>query len=165
MKFEEQLRASENLLASALGRKSESALVADAQRRTIYCNEEFTRLTGYGIHELLGRSCDILQGSGTDPKTIEEMRQTLDAGLTFRGRVLNYRREGTAFWNQLTISPVHDAHGALLNFVSVQRDVTDQVELELATSTPTLVPELTRLPQEGTAGGVVPGYSLSPAAE
>ena len=121
-------------------------------------------MTGYGIHEVLGRNCDFVQGSGTDPKTIEKMRETLDAGLTYRGRVLNYRRDGSAFWNQLTISPVYDSQGVLLNFVSVQRDITDQVEFELATGTPTLVPTLTKLPPEGT-GGIVPDHSLSPAVE
>jgi PAS domain S-box-containing protein len=162
MAFDDEMRALENLLASALGRESQSALVSDAQRRTIYCNEEFTRVTGYGIHEMFGRNCDLLQGSGTDPKTIEQIRDTLDSGLPYHGRVLNYRRDGSAFWNQLTISPVCDSQGVLLNFVSMQRDVTDQVEL--AAGTPTLVPELSRLPQENT-GGIVPGHPLNLAME
>ncbi|MBG6107720.1 PAS domain-containing protein [Frigoribacterium sp. CG_9.8] len=164
MRFDEEMRASENLLASALGKESLAALVTDPQRRTIYCNEEFTRLTGYGIHELLGRNCDFLQGSGTDPKTIEKMRETLDAGLTYRGRVLNYRSGGTAFWNHLTISPVRDSQGVLANFVSVQRDVTHEVELEIAAGTPTLEPTLTKLPPEGT-GAPVPGHLLSLAVD
>ncbi|MBC7763464.1 MAG: PAS domain-containing protein, partial [Candidatus Saccharibacteria bacterium] len=82
----------------------------------------------------------------------------------YHGRVLNYRRDGSAFWNQLTISPVCDSQGVLLNFVSMQRDVTDQVEVELAAGTPILVPTLTKLPPEG-AGGEVPGHPLNLAVE
>jgi PAS domain S-box-containing protein len=126
------LRASEVLLASALDRESEASLVSDARRQTIYCNRAFTLMTGYGIEHMLGRSCDILQGPMTDQLTIVDIRRTLDAGLTYRGRLLNYRRDGTTFWNDLIISPVRDSHGELVNFVSVQRDVTDEMGDQLA---------------------------------
>jgi PAS domain S-box-containing protein len=163
MTRDDELSASENLLASALGREAQGALVSDAQRLTVYCNAEYTRVTGYGMSEMLGRNCDILQGPGTDPKTIEEIRKTLSAGLTFSGRILNYRRDGTAFWNQLTISPVSNSQGVLINYVSVQRDVTDAVELELTTMSAVL----TTL--EGTTPtievGIAPSHSASPAVE
>lgn len=122
------LKATEVLLASALNLASEASLVSDAQRRTIFCNREFAEMTGYGIDELLGRSCAILQGPGTDPTTVEDIRSALDAGLTYRGSLLNYRRDGTPFWNQLTVSPVRDVEGTIVNFVSVQRDATAKVE-------------------------------------
>ncbi len=121
------LRASEALLASALDVESEASLVSDACRQTIYCNRAFTEMTGYGIEQMLGRSCDLLQGPMTDQNTIADIRRALDAGLPYRGRLLNYRRDGTTFWNELTISPVHDSRGDLVNFVSVQRDVSDEM--------------------------------------
>ena len=122
------LRASEVLLASALDVESEASLVSDARRQTIYCNRAFTLLTGFGIEQLLGRSCDLLQGPMTDHNTIADIRRALDAGLPYQGRLLNYRRDGTTFWNELTISPVHDSRGDLVNFVSVQRDVSDEMD-------------------------------------
>lgn len=132
MPSNENLWASEVLLASALQSETLAALVSDERRRTIYCNEGFTRMTGYELDDLFGRSCAILQGVGTDALTIAEIGPTLDAGRTYRGRLLNYRRDGTPFWNELTISPVRDAQGLVVNFVSVQRDVTDEVEANLS---------------------------------
>ncbi|MBW4032055.1 MAG: PAS domain-containing protein [Acidobacteria bacterium] len=124
----EALRASEVLLASALDVESEASLVSDAHRQTIYCNRAFTVMTGYGIEQLFGGNCAILQGPMTDRNTIVDMRRALDAGWAYRGRLLNYRRDGTTFWNELTISPVHDSRGDLVNFVSVQRDVSDEMD-------------------------------------
>lgn len=119
----DELRASEVLLASALNLVSESSLVADADRRTIYCNAAFTEMTGYSLRDLFGQSCAILQGPETDPTTVEMIRAALQSGTTFNGRILNYRRDGSAFWNGLTISAVRDSTNVVTNFVSVQRDL------------------------------------------
>ncbi len=132
MPSRDRLMAIEVLMASALDMPSEASLVSDAQRRTIWCNRDFTEMTGYGMEEMFGHSCAILQGPDTDPNTVEEIGRCLDAGLTYHGRLLNYRRDGTLFWNHLTINPVRDSHGVLVNFVSVQRDVSEKVERERA---------------------------------
>lgn len=132
MPSNDRLRAAEVLMASAQDMPSEASLVSDAQRRTIWCNRDFTEMTGYGMDEMFGVSCAILQGPDTDPKVVEEFRRCLEAGLTYNGSLLNYRRDGTPFWNHLTINPVRDSHGVLVNFVSVQRDVTENVERERA---------------------------------
>lgn len=124
------LRASETLLAAALDSVSEGSLVTDADRRIIYCNRGFTAMTGFGISDLLGESCRILQGPDTDSAALAEIRQALNSGSDYHGRVLNYRRDGSAFWNQLTISPIRDVRRAITNFVSVQRDVTAEVKHE-----------------------------------
>ncbi|MDP9028721.1 MAG: diguanylate cyclase [Actinomycetota bacterium] len=124
------LRASEALLAAALDSVSEGSLVTDANRRIIYCNRTFTSMTGFGIADLLGENCRILQGPDTDSAVLAEIRHALNSGMDFSGRLLNYRRDGTEFWNQLTISPIRDVRGAITNFVSVQRDVTSEVKLE-----------------------------------
>jgi PAS domain S-box-containing protein len=124
------------LLDSAIDVTIQASLVTDAHRRTIYSNAEFSRVTGYSADEMLGRNCSLLQGPDTDQSTIAELRRTLDAGLIYRGLLLNYRRDGSTFWNDLTISPVRDADGAIVNFVSVQRDATDRVEREHADRMP-----------------------------
>lgn len=108
----------------------EASLVSDALGHILWCNHRFTEITGFTIDQLFGGSCSVLQGTDTDAATVAEIQRTLAARRTFRGRILNYRKDGTPFWNHLRISPVFDEAGAVTNFVSVQRDVTSSVERE-----------------------------------
>jgi diguanylate cyclase (GGDEF)-like protein/PAS domain S-box-containing protein len=117
----------EALLALALETVSEGSLITNAARNTIYSNTAFTQITGYERSEILGVNCRILQGIDTSPEDLERMRVALDAAEVFQGTILNYRKDGTSFWNHLTITPLKNASGTLTNFVSVQRDVTDMV--------------------------------------
>jgi diguanylate cyclase (GGDEF)-like protein/PAS domain S-box-containing protein len=135
MRFEDEhtvglpaLRLSEEILFSAVNAVSEASLVSDSAGNTIYCTESFTRMTGYDIADIVGRSCRFLQGPDTDPGTVEDIRRALIAGQHYRGRILNYRRNGTEFWNHLSINPVRNIRGEVDGFVSVQRDVTAEVE-------------------------------------
>lgn len=118
--------ASEGLLGRALNAISESALVTDADQRIVYANAAFTAVTGYSAEEVLGRNCRLLQGPGTDALTVTTVRMTLARQETFRGEILNYRKDGTAFWNALTVSPLRNEDGVVTHFVSVQRDITAQ---------------------------------------
>ncbi|MFP5022707.1 SpoIIE family protein phosphatase [Pseudonocardia phyllosphaerae] len=95
-----------------------------------WVNPSFTRLTGYPLDEVVGRNCRFLQGPNTDRGSVRRMREALRAQEPITEVLLNYRRDGTAFWNQITISPVHDGDGALVNFVGVQNDVTERVVVE-----------------------------------
>ncbi|WP_273652920.1 SpoIIE family protein phosphatase [Cellulomonas fimi] len=98
----------------------------------IWVNAAFERLTGHPASEVLGRNCRFLQGPGTDPGSLGELRTALDEGRTAGALLLNYRRDGTPFWNQLVIMPVHDADGAVVRRVAVQTDVTARVQAEHA---------------------------------
>jgi diguanylate cyclase (GGDEF)-like protein/PAS domain S-box-containing protein len=118
----------ESLLALALETVSEGSLITNSDRKTIYANAAFTQITGYEKSEILGTNCRILQGADTSLEEVQRMRSALVAGDPFEGTVLNYRKDGTSFWNHLTITPLKDAAGAITNFVSVQRDVTDIVQ-------------------------------------
>jgi PAS domain S-box-containing protein len=120
----------ESLLAHALATISEGSLIADAGQNTIYANAAFMTITGYSQQEMAGQNCRLLQGPGTDPKTLDRLRRTLADGGVFRGHLLNYRKNGTVFWNDLTISPLRDAAGLITHFVSVQRDIATQVALQ-----------------------------------
>jgi diguanylate cyclase (GGDEF)-like protein len=82
-------------------------------------------MTGYSESEIRDLNCNFLQGSGTDPATIESIRTALTAGRPFRGPILNYRKDGSEFWNFLTIAPLRDSTAKITHFVSVQLDVTD----------------------------------------
>jgi PAS domain S-box-containing protein len=96
----------------------------------VWVNPSFTRVTGYEAEEVVGRNCRFLQGPATDPATVESIRTALQEQRTHTTTLLNYRKDGTAFWNQLSISPVFDGDGDLVSFVGVQTDVTERVRVE-----------------------------------
>ncbi len=117
----EELRVQNQALSSI----SQGVLITDAQRRVTYVNDAFEQITGYARADLIGKSCAILQGAGTNPATAAELREALNAGLPFHGEILNYRKNGKPFWNELSITPVYDNLGELAQFVGVQRDITE----------------------------------------
>ncbi|TFV67882.1 UNVERIFIED_ORG: PAS domain-containing protein [Bacillus sp. AZ43] len=96
----------------------------------VWVNPSFSRITGYPAEEAIGRNCRFLQGPATDPAAVAEIREGLAARRTVTTTLLNYRKDGTAFWNQLSISPVFDGEGDLVSFVGVQTDVTERVRGE-----------------------------------
>jgi len=96
----------------------------------VYVNEAFERLTGYDTYEILGRNCRFLQGEDTDPETIGRIRRAIGDERPISVEMLNYRKNGEPFWNQLNIAPVHD-DGELTHLLGFQTDVTDRKEVEL----------------------------------
>ncbi|HST99958.1 MAG TPA: SpoIIE family protein phosphatase, partial [Geodermatophilus sp.] len=96
----------------------------------IWVNPSFTRVTGYAAEEAIGRNCRFLQGPATDPAAVAGIRAGLEGRRTVTTTLLNYRKDGTAFWNQLSVSPVFDGDGELVSFVGVQTDVTERVRVE-----------------------------------
>jgi PAS domain S-box-containing protein len=98
----------------------------------VWVNPAFTATTGYTSEEVLGDNCRFLQGPGTDRATVDRVRAGLAARTTVGETLLNYRKDGTPFWNQLVISPITDARGDVTHFVGVQADVTARIESEQA---------------------------------
>lgn len=96
----------------------------------VWVNPAFTAITGYTPEEALGQNSRFLQGPATDPATVAALHAALEAEEPFTTIVLNYRRDGTAFWNQLAINPVFDGEGELVSFVGVQADVTERVRAD-----------------------------------
>jgi len=96
----------------------------------VYHNPAFERVSGYAAHEIDGRNCRFLQGKDTDPEMIAEIRKAIAEERPCHVVLLNYRKDGTPFWNELSLSPVHDADGRLTHFVGVQNDVTMRKEAE-----------------------------------
>jgi PAS domain S-box-containing protein len=92
----------------------------------IYVNPAFERLTGYGPAESLGRNCRFLQGAGTDSSAVAEIRQALKEERGLRIELLNYRKDGSSFWNDLTISPLRDAKGRVTHYVGIINDGTER---------------------------------------
>ncbi|NJD06205.1 MAG: PAS domain S-box protein [Methylococcaceae bacterium] len=91
----------------------------------IYVNAALSRLTGYTKDELLGRSMSILQGPDTDPGSVKDITAAIQDGRGCEVILKNYRKDGTPFWNDLVISPVHDDAGKVTHYIGVQSDVTE----------------------------------------
>ncbi|MFZ4481395.1 MAG: PAS domain S-box protein, partial [Rhodoferax sp.] len=114
------------LREQALSQISQGVLISDADRRTTYVNDEFVSITGYSREEMLGKPCSILQGTDSQPEVVLQIRAAIDAKKPFHGEILNYRKDGTPFWNQLSINPVFDEASHVTQFVGVLRDVTER---------------------------------------
>jgi len=92
----------------------------------VYVNQAFQELTGYDAADALGRNCRFLQGPDTDPETVAELRAAIDAEENIVREILNYRADGSEFWNQLTITPIYDEDGTLLRYLGSQLDITEE---------------------------------------
>ncbi|WP_338739562.1 PAS domain S-box protein [Haloplanus salilacus] len=92
----------------------------------IYVNDRFRELTGYSDAESLGRNCRFLQGEATDPKPVARMREAVDNEAPVSVELRNYRNDGTEFWNRVSIAPVRDDDGSVVNYVGFQQDISDQ---------------------------------------
>ena len=90
----------------------------------VYVNDSFSRLTGYSREDVIGKNCRFLQGPKTAPEAIERIRSAVREGRSCLVELLNYRKDGTSFWNALSISPVLDDGGRVTHFVGVQTDVS-----------------------------------------
>ncbi|WP_129336161.1 SpoIIE family protein phosphatase [Cellulomonas endophytica] len=107
-----------------------SFTVADAQDEDVplvWVNPAFEATTGYAAEEVLGRNCRFLQGPATDPQARAALRRAIEAEEDATVTILNYRKDGTAFWNQVSMSPIHGPDGELTHFVGIQADVTARV--------------------------------------
>jgi PAS domain S-box-containing protein len=123
---EEELRLNDHALKAI----SQGVLITCSNHYILSVNKAFTSITGYTKEEILGKTCYFLRGPLTDPKTLETIRQALKNGSEFVGEILNYRKDGTTFWNELTISPARNEHHKLTHFVGVTRDITTRKQAE-----------------------------------
>jgi len=96
----------------------------------VYVNDAYEELTGYPAENALGRNCRFLQGPDTDEEPVDRMRDAIDKKEPVSVELINYREDGTPFWNQVTIAPISDENGDLSHFVGFQNDVTDRKEAE-----------------------------------
>lgn len=101
----------------------------------VLANQAFLDLTGYSAEDVIGRNCRFLQGEGTSAATVAEIRTAIAEERDFTIEILNYKKDGTAFWNQLHVSAIHDDEGKLLYFFASQDDVTEFRKVQVLEAT------------------------------
>lgn len=126
-----QVRPDPGVLLAAVEATSEAILITSAELdepgpRIEYANPAFIRMTGYAVHEILGRSPRFLQGPLTDRTVLDGMRAALLAGTPFQGEAVNYRKDGRTYVVEWLITPLRDGDDRIARWVSTQRDITDR---------------------------------------
>jgi len=98
----------------------------DPDNPIVYVNDAFEEVTGYSEAQILGHNCRTLQGPGTDPEGVATLRDGIAENRPVTTQILNYRRDGTPFWNRITVTPIQDERGEVTHLLGFQQDVTDQ---------------------------------------
>lgn len=98
----------------------------DNSNAIVYTNAGFTSITGYNAGEVRGQDLRLLQGPGTDRRTVAKIGEAIARGETIRTEILNYRKDGSPFWNLMRISPVRDTKGAITHHVGIIIDISER---------------------------------------
>ncbi len=126
------------LLQSVVVNTNDAIVITEAEPvdepgpRIIYVNEAFTRITGYSPEEVIGKTPRILQGEKTDRSELNKIRQALACWEPITVEVINYRKDGSEFWNEFSIVPVADKNGWYTHWIAVQRDTTGRKQADRA---------------------------------
>lgn len=122
---------SSELFVQAVEQSHDGITIADANHLAlVYANKGFEALTGYSSAEMIEHGYGILQGEDTEQVELETLRDAIAQEKSCLVTLRNYRKDGSMFWNELSISPVRDAEGKLSHYIGIQKDVTARVLLE-----------------------------------
>ncbi|KAM1349618.1 hypothetical protein EV1_003657 [Malus domestica] len=120
-----------NELMAALSTLQQTFVVSDATKPDcpiVYASSGFFGMTGYSSKEVIGRNCRFLQGPETDRDEVSKIRDAVKTGKSYCGRLFNYKKDGTPFWNLLTIAPIKDEQGNTIKFIGMQVEVNKYTE-------------------------------------
>nr|AML77086.1 putative LOV domain-containing protein [Interfilum paradoxum] len=120
-------------LKDALSTFKHTFVVADATKdmAIMYASAGFYDMTQYGPEDVIGKNCRFLQGPGTDQEEVARIRRAIKNGESHCGRLLNFKKDGTPFWNLLTLAPIKNEQGQVVKFIGMQVEVTQFTEGEL----------------------------------
>lgn len=126
MKDEHYRYIMKRLLEASMEESFNSIIISEAGPGypIIYVNSAFCELTGYGPHEVMGKSPSILQGADTDPEVISRLNRDLSEGKLFFGKAINYRKDGSTFMMEWKIAPIRDDKDDITHFLAIQREAS-----------------------------------------
>ncbi len=125
-----QLDTARRLLTQAIEQSSENVIITDLLGRIVYVNPSFETTTGFTRAEVLGPNSVLAKNQNSDSAFYRKLWEIIDAGQTWQGRLTNLKKDGTEYTIEATINPVRNEQGTIVSFVSVQRDVTREIQLE-----------------------------------
>ncbi len=126
--FEAEIEALKEQLSSfnqAMAQCPSSIVITDLSGNIQYVNARFCELTGYASDEVVGRNPRLMKSGNMDPRIYEELWEAISSGRVWRGELENRRKDGTVFWELVSISPIKDAEGQLLRYFAVKEDITE----------------------------------------
>ncbi len=113
-------------LESAIRQAAEAIVITSATGKIQYVNPAFTRITGYRQDEVIGHYPNVLKSGNQDPAYYEDLWKTILAGHVWRGELLNRRKDGTTYTEEMSITPVRSAAGRTTNYIAIKQDVTER---------------------------------------
>jgi len=117
-------------LSKVLELSQAAVLITDPSGTIEYVNRAFERMTGYATSEVVGRTPRILKSGRTDPSLYEDLWSTITSGETWKGRIQNRRKDGSLYWEEVTISSLCGADGGILHFVAVMDNIARELKTE-----------------------------------
>ncbi|MGD9873779.1 MAG: ABC transporter substrate-binding protein [Kiritimatiellia bacterium] len=117
-------------MAMAIEQAAESIIVSDKDHRIIYVNPAFEKVTGYSLEEVMGRHPRILDAGQQGADFHEVVEEQVEKGETWTGQFINKTKDGRIIIEDASVSPVFDPTGTIINYVTVKRDITHEIEIE-----------------------------------
>jgi PAS domain S-box-containing protein len=118
------------LLSTAVEQTADSILITDPHGTIIYVNRAFEQITGYSKVEIIGLTPNVLKSGKQDAAFYQELWTTITQGRVWRNRLMNKRKDGTLYTADMTITPARNDLGQVVNYVSAQRDITRELQME-----------------------------------
>lgn len=122
-----------NLLAKVVSQVNEAIIISDAEGRILWANEGFTNISGYQLSEVMNKKPgSFLQGNDTDKTVVKRISENLFKGEAVVEELLNYKKDGTAYWVSMSIKPILDEVGNITQYIAIENDITSRKEREFA---------------------------------
>ncbi|MEM6781002.1 MAG: ATP-binding protein [Pseudomonadota bacterium] len=129
-----QAQEKARLLETAVETAKDGIMITDADLEDgpniVYVNDAFTKITGYTPEEVMGKTPRILQGPGTNRKTLDDLKEKLSQGRSFQGELFNYGKDKRGYWLDISVVPVKDDDGNITHFAAIERDITERKAFE-----------------------------------